>query len=180
MFFSNHSFPPCSCACRWRKRPTWLVSWRRPRFSSWSPKATPAWAVSTRRVARTSRSLDLWFWLQAGLFLDTSCGLLETSSWLTSRSFNCFTHIYCIFILFGSFCGRWFWRRLHQQLVVGTVQTGPAASSHHQRWALHRRWDQDGRGADLSPNHSQQFQKNQLVDVFFGLHYQSFYLYKII
>ena len=44
---------------------------------------------------------------------------------------------------------RWFWCRLHQQFLAGTVQTGPASFAHHQRRALHGRRHQDGRGQKL-------------------------------
>ena len=51
--------------------------------------------------------------------------------------------------MFQILCCRWFWCRLHQQFLAGTVQTGPASFAHHQRRALHGRRHQDGRGQKL-------------------------------
>ena len=56
--------------------------------------------------------------------------------------------------MFKILCCRWFWCRLHQQFLAGTVQTGPASLAHHQRRALHRGRHQDGRGPKLPADHA--------------------------
>ena len=145
-----------NCIGRWPRRATWLVSSRRPRCSSWSPRATLVSGVSTRRAARTFKSSDLWFWLQASNLRKKLEQSRSSQNGLRVHndpaSFACFGSSFqnlSILWMFQILCCRWFWCRLHQQFLAGTVQTGPASFAYHQRRALHRRRHQDGRGEHI-------------------------------